>query len=215
MILRDQLRLLLSDRHTAESKALFLEVLRYVDCRTKTLGRRSWPDLLSGAELEEVAADVVLQLMSGSLAQFRGETLPELIGFVRTITDRCVWHRARRKIRERNALEGQEAETVRRWVASLAAPEDTALMTTDVSLSDDDQAYLRQLLEAGSKVEYARRHGVSRAAVTQRVKRITRRISQLTPLERQAVHAWLHHEARETIEHVPGVTALRMGLVTQ
>jgi hypothetical protein len=212
MMLREQLRFLISDRHTAESKALFVEILRYVDSRTKTLGRRCWADLLSSPELEEVASDVVLQLMSGSLAQFRGDTLPELIAFVRTITDRCVWHRAKKKIRERDALEGQEAETVRRWASVLQAPEESVRMTAEVALSDEDQAYLRNLLEAGSKVEYARRHSVSRAAVTQRVKRITRRIAQLTQQERQVVQAWLMHEARHTIENVPGETALRLAL---
>ncbi len=45
--IRDQLRLLIADRHTPESKSLFLEILRYVDGRTKTLGRRCWADLLS------------------------------------------------------------------------------------------------------------------------------------------------------------------------
>ena len=212
MTIRDQLRLLVSDRHTPESKALFLEILRYVDGRTKTLGRRCWADLLSMPELEEVASDVVLQLMSGSLAQFRGDTLPELIAFVRTITDRCVWHRAKKKIKERDALEGQEAETVRRWAAVLQAPEEGVRMTADVALSMDDQTYLKNLLDAGSKVEYARRHSVSRAAVTQRVKRITRRIAMLTAKERQVVQAWLMHEARHTIETVPGETALRLAL---
>ena len=59
-------------------------------------------------------------------------------------------------------------------------------------LSEADQAYLRQLLAAGSKAELARRAGVSRAAVTQRVQRIRRRVAELAPRERSSHEVWLH-----------------------
>ena len=156
------------------------------------------------AEQEEAVAEVLLQLMQGSLATFRGETLPELLGFVRTIADRTTWRIIRRRDRERSLIQG-EAALVEDWNASLPRP-DAHLETVPASpLPEVDQAYLLELLQAGSKAELARRAGVSRAAVTQRVQRIRARISELPAMARLAHDVWLNQAARHVVETEPAV----------
>ena len=56
------------------------------------------------------------------------------------------------------------------------------------------------LLEAGSKAALARRVGVSRAAVTQRVQRIRQRIDALSGHDRMAHDVWMTQEARHALE---------------
>ena len=79
--LRRQLRLLVSDRHSSEARALFEVLCRYVHRRVSIVSRHCG-NALAESEQEEAVGDVLLQLMQGSLAAFRGETLPELLGFV-------------------------------------------------------------------------------------------------------------------------------------
>lgn len=200
---RRQLRHLLADRHTPEARALYELLLKYAHRRINGVAHTCWPGMFSASEREEIVADVLLQLMTASLAAFRGDSLPELFGYVRTIADRTLWRVASRRRRERQTLDA-EAETIERWSTAPPTPEEAVRLVPDIPLGDADQSYLRGLLEAGSKVEHARRQGVSRAAVTQRVQRIRRRISQLTADEQAAVDVWLHHTARQVLEMAPG-----------
>lgn len=203
---RRQLRLLLANRHAPESAALFQTLLKYIHRRVQNVNR-TCGNPLSHSQQEEVCAEVLLQLIQGSLASFRGKTLPELYGFVRTIADRTTWRVVRRHERERNALGGVGNEAMDRWTATVERPDANIELTPDSPLSATDQAYLLSLLEAGTKAELSRRAGVSRAAVTQRVQRIRARIDELDPHQRMAHEVWLAHAARRAVEVDPAPPA--------
>jgi len=195
--LQQQLRSLLADRHTPETRAFFEKILSYADRRGHTVRRRCYADLLTSDEVDEAVAEVLRCLITGALARFRGETLNELFAFVRTITDRVVWRAAQKKLRERSILEGDGGEAALEWHTSSSEWKANVEVVPDVQISEKDQDFLRALVAAESKVNYARAHNVSRAAVTQRVQRIRKRISQLEPKHQRAVDAWLHLEARK------------------
>lgn len=196
---RRQLRLLLADRSSPEAAALFQLLLQYVHRRVVVVSR-SCGNHLSHAQQEEVAGEVLLQLMQGALARFRGDTVGELYAFTRTVADRSTWRAVRRVERERNLLQGVGSEVSESWAAHPPAPDRDLELLPDSPLGDADQQYLRDLLEAGSKAELARKAGVSRAAVTQRVQRIRSRVAALAPGERMAHEVWLRHAARDAID---------------
>ena len=156
---------------------MFQTLLKYTHKRVLTIDRRCG-GRLAPVRREEIVSDVLLQLMQGSLARFRGDSLPELLGFIRVIADRCTWRVIRRCERERKALVGVGSDEVRSWTHLPAAPDEHLEVVAQSPLSENDLAYLRSLLEAGSKAEFARQSGVSRAAVTQRVQRIRARIDR-------------------------------------
>ena len=194
-----QLRMLLADRQTPEARALYLTLLKYIDRRVSRTVHRACGGVFSESEREELVSEVLMQLVSGSLHRFRGESLPELLGYVRTICDRTVWRAAKRVVRERDAVEGEDARLIEGWFATLSGPSEGVTMVEESPLEEKDERYLRALLEAGSKVELARREGVSRAAVTQRVQRIRKRIAKLGRPQQQAVDVWLKNQAREVL----------------
>jgi len=178
---QETLRGLLADRHSPEARALYLTLAKYVEGRVRWFGRVRGSDLFGEADLDEIVGEVMLQLTAGSLAQFRGESLPELLGFVRTVTDRATWRAARRRIDEKRALEGEEAQQILRdRHSSPPRADEVVLLAPEVPLDAKDQAYLEELFSAGSKAEFARQTGVSRAAVTKRVDRIRARIDGWT-----------------------------------
>ena len=193
-----QLQDLLADRHTQESRALFELLLKYVNRRVRSAAWRCCRGVFGESELDEIVSDVLLQLMTSALARFRGETTGEMLAFVRTVADRSLWRAARKVQRERKAIHADE-RAIRAWNAEIASPEALVRLVPDSPLSDTDEEYLRGLLAAGSKVAYARETGVSRAAVTQRVKRIQTRIAKLADGEQMAVDAWLHHAAHDVL----------------
>lgn len=192
--LRDAVRRIAADRHAPEARALFEVVCRYAERRLATVSRRCG-NALSETEREELVGDVLLQLMQGSLASFRGETLAEFLAFVRTICDRSAWRVIRRKERERSAVE-TEGSLLEDWSVDLPRPDAFLEVRAESPLPDADRQYLLALLQAGSKAEYARRSQVSRAAVTQRVQRIQQRVLELSLAERLVHEAWLEQAAR-------------------
>lgn len=197
---RETLRGLLADRHGPEARALFLTLSRYVEGRVRWFGRSRSSDLFGDADLEEIVGEIMYQLMAGSLAQFRGDSLPELIGFVRTITDRSLWRTARRRLGERAALDNVEvADTLRERHYAPRRADELVLLLPDSPLDPKDQEYLEALFSAGSKAEYARQAGVSRAAVTKRVDRIRARIDAMTDDQRGAAEAWMAQAARKAV----------------
>lgn len=200
---RDQLLVLLADRHSAEARAFFTWLLKYVERRVGSVGSRLYSDLLHPSELEEVTAEAMVQLVGGSLARFRGESMNELVAYVRVVADRAVCHRVRRRLLERRTLDERGEELSYAWSARLLDPFDAIRQIPDCPLDSKDMGYLVELLQAGSKGELARRQGVSRAAVTQRVQRIQARIQALGPRERAAAEAWLQHSARQVLECEP------------
>ncbi len=193
--IRPQLELLLTNRHSPETRSLYLTLARYIDRRVgRTLFRR-YPDVLSKPDHEEVVGEVLLQLMSGSLARFRGHTIGELLAFVRAICDRTVGHTARRRIRERDTLAGAALNEVRAWTSDSPRPDKVVRLVPHSPLSDADTAYLTALLGAGSQAELARTAGVSRAAVTQRLHRIRDRIQAMKPEHRETAREWVRETA--------------------
>lgn len=196
--LRHQLGLLISDRHSPEAKALFEILCRYAHRRVAVVSRHCG-NALSETEQEEIVGEVLLQLMQGSLAAFRGETLPELLGFVRTIAERTSWRAIRRRDRERTAI-NEDGDLLEDWSASMPRPDAHIEVRSETPLPDNDRSYLLELLRAGSKAELARRSGVSRAAVTQRVQRIQNRVAELSHHDRMSHEAWLLQSARSVVE---------------
>jgi DNA-directed RNA polymerase specialized sigma24 family protein len=192
--LRDAVRRIAADRHAPEARALFDIVCRYAHRRLATMSRRCG-NALNDSEQEELVGDVLFQLMQGSLASFRGETLPEFLAFIRTISDRSAWRVIRRKERERSIVE-TEAALLEDWSVDVPRPDAFLEVRAETPLPDADRDYLVALLRSGSKAEFARRAGVSRAAVTQRVQRIQNRVQELAYGDRLVHEAWLDQAAR-------------------
>lgn len=190
---REQLARVVADRHSLEASALYHRLFEYT---RKRVIRISYRSRLSTCEQDEVVGDVLLMLMKGSLASFRGGSLPELLGFVRTITDRATWKVVRRRERERAAMEAADLEDMKSWTGAAPQPADHLDFGVDSPLESKDQQYLLDLLRAGTKAGLARKFGVSRAAVTQRVRRILTRVDALETGGRQAHEAWLNRQAR-------------------
>ncbi|MEO0603082.1 MAG: hypothetical protein AAF211_16705 [Myxococcota bacterium] len=194
--------MLLADRRSTEARELFLLLSRYVAKRVGAVSRHCG-GALAASEREEVVSDVLLQLLQGSLATFRGATVPELLGFVRTVTDRTAWRTIRKRDRERSLLAANAVELTEDWTARLPPPDYGTEPVADSPLSPEDQAYLVRLLQAGSKAELARRAGVSRAAVTQRVQRIRNRVADLTADAQMRHEVWLSQAARRVVTEEP------------
>lgn len=194
---QEQLQAVLADRHTAEARALFLRLMQYIDVRVVAVWRYTCKDLLDTGEREEVVSEVMEILLTGALARFRGETLSELFAFVRRVTDRCLIHRARRRLRQRRVLEDAGREGLDLLATRFPDPDQGITEVPDNPLAEADQDYLLSLLRAGSMAEHARRQAVSRAAVTLRVQRIRSRIESLAPVERAAVETWLENAAAQ------------------
>ncbi|MCA9567322.1 MAG: sigma-70 family RNA polymerase sigma factor [Myxococcales bacterium] len=193
---REQLARVTANRHSPEAAALYKVLFDYSSQRVHRIAHRS---RLSTTEQEEVVGDVLLMLMKGSLASFRGGSLPELLGFVRTITDRACWRVVRRRQKEREALEEADIDDMRAWTAAPPEPADAMDLEVESPLEEKDQEYLLQLLRAGTKAELARQTGVSRAAVTQRVRRILTRVESLDTGQRYAHEVWLERQARVAV----------------
>ncbi|MFT4627405.1 MAG: DNA-directed RNA polymerase specialized sigma24 family protein [Myxococcota bacterium] len=197
--LQRRLRLLLADRRSAEAAALFQTLMRFSHRRVLQVSRRCGGQL-TRSEREELVSEVVLQLVRGGLARFRGESMPELYGFVRTIADRCTWKAIRGRERELKLVAGMRDGDIESWGSIPPKPDQHLELIPDSPLDQKDQDYLCQLLTAGTKAELARRAGVSRAAVTQRVQRIRKRIDELAAMERMAHDVWMRHTARHVLE---------------
>lgn len=195
---RRQLRRLVADRGSPEAAAMFQVLMRYAHKRVVVVSNRCGGRMPASRQ-EELVADILLQLMDGGLARFRGATLPELLAFVRTIADRTTWRAVRAEDRERNTFAEGDHELARDWTASLRPPDHTEVVA-ETALPEADQRYLIALLEAGSKAELARLAGVSRAAVTQRVQRIITRVESMTLDQRIAHEVWMEQTARGVLE---------------
>lgn len=195
------LRRVLADRHGPEAAAVFRTLLGFVARRVEHLARARCGGLLTDADKEEIIGEVLFRLMDGALARFRGETMAELFAFVRTMADRTATRRAQRRLRERNTVADLATAPDGRWVQlPMPGPDNAVDFAQPSPLDHGDQTYLTELLRAGSKAELARRQGVSRAAVTQRVARIRDRIAQLPARQRAAHEAWMQRRAQDVLE---------------
>ena len=107
------------------------------------------------------------------------------MGFVSYLQDfQGATETIRRRDRERSLLQA-DSDVVEDWTANLPRPDAHLEVVPDSPLGEQDQAYLLQLLAAGSKAEFARRSGVSRAAVTQRWKYAGARRCRATSIANQ------------------------------
>lgn len=196
--IRPQLEQLLTDRRSPEARQLYLTLARYIDRRVSRTTHYRYADVLGHADQEEIVGEVVLQLMSGSLARFRGHTIGELLAFVRMICDRTVGHTARKRIRERDTLAGEAREAIAAWTPHSPQPDQVIRLVPETPLTEADAAYLQTLLEVGSQAALARAQGVSRAAVTQRLHRIRDRVAAMTPEAQESTRAWVQAMAMKS-----------------
>jgi DNA-directed RNA polymerase specialized sigma24 family protein len=189
--IRVALEQLLANRHTPEARGMYMTLARYTHRRVDVTSGRRYSDILSRVDREEIVGEVILQLMSGALARFKGNSVAELLGFVRTIADRMVGHAARKRIRERNTLAGEMGDEVRSWMGKETAPDHSVRMNQICPLTEEDAAYLTALFGAGSRADLARDRGISRAAVTQRLNRIRNRIDAMPPKHKSHARNWV------------------------
>ncbi len=197
LTLREQIQRIAADRHSPEAKSLFAMLAEYCARRVQRVVRTNAPTLLSASDQEDIVAEVMIQMVQGSLLSFRGETVRQLLAFTRTVTDRCIW-RAIKKARRKQQIEQLADE--RPVALSQANQERMVIMMGENPLTDEDERYLEALIAAGSKAELARQRGSSRAAITQRVQRIQSRIEKMNDRDRCAVEVWMEHQARASIQ---------------
>jgi len=201
--LHQQLRRILANRHGPEAAALFRTLHGLVQRRAASLVRSRYRDVLGDADVDEIVAEVLFALMEGALGRFRGEHIGQLHAFVRTITDRTAARRVQRYVRERDVVSDLTVREEASFARSPApAPDAHAEIDAISPLDQADRAYLQALVRAGSKAELARRQDVSRAAVTQRIRRIRKRIEDLEPRHRARHDAWMEQIARDALTAV-------------
>lgn len=189
-------RRLLADRHGPEAAAMFRTLAAFVERRVGTLSRTRCRDLLAEADTEEITAEVLFTLMEGALGRFRGDSAAELHAFVRTITDRTTMRRAAVRLRERQTVDDLHGVS---HAATAPGPDEAVEVGVESPLDTTDRAFLTELLRAGSQADLARRSGVSRAAISQRLTRIRDRLARLSPPQRDAHEAWLEHTASTVV----------------
>lgn len=194
---QENLRALLVDRNRPEAQAFFLALMQYVDHKATALWSRRWSDVLDVSEREEVVGQVMVELLSGALARFEGETLGQLYAYVRTITERSLLASARNRLKARQLAIHPELRQAERWGTAASAPDAFTEDISDNPLSPQEQGYLIGLLQAGGQAEYARQQGVTRAAVTLRLQRIRQRVEAMQVHEQHAVHAWCERVAEQ------------------
>lgn len=199
--LHHDLRRLLADRHGPEATAIFRTLLAFVSRRVARVAHGAARGLLTEADREEVIGEVMFQLMEGALGRFRGESMGELLAYVRTMTDRVALRRGHRRLRERDTVHDLFVEGAAAWTPEGPdAPDAGVEFDADSPLDAADQTYLEDLVHAGSKAALARQRGVSRAAVTQRVGRILSRVESLDAPQKAAHEAWLERVASDALD---------------
>ena len=189
--LRVALAALLAGAATPAAAALYTTLHQSIRRRVSYCARHRYGDLLTRADQEDLVSEIACRLVFGALHIFRGTTDKELRAFVRTVTDRQIWRLVQQKLRERRMLKEHGPQAARDWSGAVPAPESALIAIPASPLSPTDTAYLLGLVAAGSQAAYARELQVSRAAVTQRLHRIRRRIAALTETERDTAQSWM------------------------
>lgn len=193
---RAGIRQLLANRHTPEARGLYLQLAHYVHGRVSHRCTHRYRGLLGSGEQEELVAEVLVQLISGALARFEGDSVASLLAFVRTVTDRIVGHAARRRLRELRLVESADAGRIEAWHAVFGTAEQAVVDAPRSPFQEKDRRWLEELFQAGSRAELARQGGLSRAAITQRLQRVQERIARMPSAERERAEAWLEDLAR-------------------
>lgn len=157
--------------------------------------RARYRDLLSHNEVDELGADVLSELLSRSLARFKGHNDRQLYVYVRTAAHRAVSRAARRKILDRDSVAqlNTEAPTDSPPLQGRPTPPPRLRLrpSDPLPISPEDQAYIEALLQAGGKLSsLAEARGVTRGSVTKRVQRIMGRLDALEPEQRERVGEW-------------------------
>ena len=197
--IQENIRHLMINRHSPEAMELYMLLMKYTHKRVLYITKTCGSDRLTYPEIEDLVSDVMLQLINGSLAQFRGSTIPELIAFVRTVTDRRIWRTRTKRIKDRELLNRIRSTREDALATTIDSPDDLVEFEPETPLNQEDEKYLEALIRAGSKAEYARQNDISRAAVTQRVKRIVKRIESFTQADQMAVESWMNRMARNAL----------------
>lgn len=191
----DAAELLAWVRLRADRAVLKAAVARWATFEVRSAHRARYRDLLTDAEVEEISADVLSELLGRSLARFEGQNDRQLYVYVRTSAHRAVGRAARRKVLHRKSVAKMRQEAPPDLPPLVGSPEPAPRVRLNseapLPISADDEAYLRELLEAGGKLaSVAERRGVTRGSVTKMVQRIMRRLDDLTPDERERVGEW-------------------------
>ncbi|MCO4771398.1 MAG: hypothetical protein KDA24_15290 [Deltaproteobacteria bacterium] len=179
----------------ADRAVLHASVSRWAIFEVRSAHRARYRDLLSDDEVDEIGADVLSELLSRSLARFEGGNDRQLYVYVRTTAHRAVSRAARRKVLDRESVARLREEAppdLPPLVGRPAPAPRVRLRPRDpLPISADDEAYLRELLEAGGKLaSVAASRGVSRGSVTKMVQRILGRLDALSVDERERVGEW-------------------------
>ncbi|MCB9664341.1 MAG: hypothetical protein H6732_09520, partial [Alphaproteobacteria bacterium] len=141
--LHADLRRVLADRRSPEATSIYRTLLAFAERRIATLARGRCRGLLAEADREEVLGEVLFQLTEGALGRFRGETMAELLAFVRTMCDRTAVRRAQRRLRERQTVEDLAAEGTEVWRPScLPRPDEGVEIEALSPLDEADRVYL-------------------------------------------------------------------------
>lgn len=164
-------------------------IRRYVRQAAARCGDRVGP-----ADVDDIVSDVLLTLLRGGLECFRGESEPQFRAYLRVISQRATWALATRRSRERSVAEELVASTT-----AMSAPPAEVEFDCRTPLGREDRIYLQALMRAGSRAELAREKGVSRAAVSQRLQRIDRRVGRAPQRSQEAHEGWLRVQARATV----------------
>jgi hypothetical protein len=189
--LQDDIAAILSGAQTAPSRALCVLIVEVIRKRSHYRSCCRYRDLISTDDLEDLNSEIMLVLLNGTLQAFRGRSQGELICFLRTIVDRHLWRLAQRRIRERELLNTETKALVESWSGTFMTPDQALVAIPESPLPEADTSYLLGLIQAGSQAAYARQQAVSRAAVTQRIKRIRKRVQALGEADQTTVHAWM------------------------
>ena len=179
----------------ADRSVLQAAVAKWATFEVRSAHRSRYRDLLTDAEVEELAADVLGDLLGRSLARFEGQNDRQLYVYVRTTAHRAVSRAARRKVLDRQSVATLRKEAppdLPPLVGRLPSPPRVRLRPEDpLPISAADEAYLRDLLAAEGKLAaLAEARGVTRGSVTKMVQRILKRLDALSADERERVGEW-------------------------
>ena len=189
--IQDDIAAILSGVQTAQSRALCVLIVEVIRKRSHYRSCCRYRDLVSADDLEDLNSEIMLVLLNGTLQAFRGRSHGELICFLRTIVDRHLWRLAQRRIRERELLNTETKALVESWSGTFMTPEQALVTIPESPLQEADTSYLLGLIQAGSQAAYARQQAVSRAAVTQRIQRIRKRIQALKEADQTTMRIWM------------------------
>jgi hypothetical protein len=179
----------------ADRAVLQASVAKWALFEVRAAHAARYRDLLSRDAVEELGSDVLSELLSRSLARFRGQNDRQLYVYVRTAAHRTVSRAARRSILDRESLAritlGTPSDAPPLQGRPPRPPALRLRPDAPLAISAEDKTYIEDLLQADGKLSVvAAFRGVTRGSVTKRVQRIMGRLASLEPEQRERVGEW-------------------------